>query len=110
MSKIKNLLSLILYAFLLNCSFGVGGGWNDLSEELEQAKTRKNAKIIFSTAKKFQEEIKNNKIIKISKPSTNQEWKQQNFTTGNHVPHLTYQNKKNLILKSKKLGKNSFNL
>ena len=108
MSKIKNLLSLILYAFLLNCSFGVGGGWNDLSEELEQAKTRENAKIIFSTAKKFQEEIKNNKIIKISKPSTNQEWKQQNFTTGNHVPHLTYQNKKNLILKSKKLGKNSF--
>ena len=65
MSKIKNLLSLILYAFLLNCSFGVGGGWNDLSEELEQAKTRENAKIIFSTAKKFQEEIKNNKIIKI---------------------------------------------
>ena len=44
MSKIKNLLSLILYAFLLNCSFGVGGGWNDLSEELEQAKTRENAK------------------------------------------------------------------
>ena len=52
MSKTKNLLYLILYAFLLNCSFGVGGGWTDLSEELEQAKVRKNAKIIFSTAKK----------------------------------------------------------
>ena len=47
MSKIKNLLSLILYAFLLNCSFGVGGGWNDLSEELEQAKTRKTLQHIF---------------------------------------------------------------
>mgnify|MGYP001283289109 FL=1 len=110
MSKIKNLLFLIFCIFLLDCSFGVGGGWNDLSEELEKAKTLKNAKIIFSTAKKFEEQINNNKIIKVSKSSTNQEWNQQNFTTGNHVPHLTYQNKKNLILKSKKLGKNSFDL
>jgi len=110
MSKTKNLLPLIFCAFLLNCSFGVGGGWNDLSKDLEEAKARKNAKIIFSTAKKFEEEIKNNKIIKISKSSTNKEWNQQNFTTGNRVPHLTYQNKKNLILKSKKLGKNSFDL
>jgi len=110
MSKTKNLLFLIFYVFLLNCSFGFGGGWNDLSEELQKAKDRKNAKIIFSTAKKFEEEIKNKKIIKISKPSKNQKWNQQNFTTGNHIPHLAYQNKKNLILKSKKLGKNSFDL
>ena len=110
MSKTKNLLFLIFYVFLLNCSFGFGGGWNDLSEELQKAKDRKNAKIIFSTAKKFEEEIKNKKIIKISKPSKNQKWNQQNFTTGNHIPHLAYQNKKNLILKSKKLGKNSFGL
>ena len=109
-SKTKNLLFLIFCGFLLNCSFGVGGGWNDLSKDLEEAKVRKNSKIIFSTAKKFEEEIKNNKIIKISKSSTNKEWNQQNFTTGNRVPHLTYQNKKNLILKSKKLGKNSFDL
>jgi len=110
MSKTKNLLFLIFCAVLLNCSFGIGGGWNDLSEELEKVKARKNAKIIFSTAKKFEEEIKNNKIIKISKPTTNQEWRQQNFTIGNRVPHLTYKNEKNLIFKSKKLGKNSFDL
>ena len=61
MSKIKNLLSLILYAFLLNCSFGVGGGWNDLSEELEPAKTRKNAKIIFKLL--LQHKINNRTII-----------------------------------------------
>tara|TARA_B100000929_G_scaffold288147_1_gene276056 strand:+ start:2912 stop:4252 length:1341 start_codon:yes stop_codon:yes gene_type:complete len=110
MSKTKNLLFLIFCAFLLNCSFGIGGGWNDLSKELETVKARKNAKLIFSTVKKFDEEIKNNKKIKISKSSTNQEWNQQNFTRGNRVPHLAYKNKKNLILKSKKLGKNSFNL
>ena len=97
--------------FLFSCSFGPGTKvWNDLSKDLEIAKNRENTKIIFLSSKKFKEEIKSNKAITISKPYKNKNWNQQNLSNGNHVPNLSYQNKKNLIFKSKKLGKNSFDL
>ena len=112
MNKInKNLLFLIFCFFLCNCSFGPGSKvWNDLSKELEIEKNKGNTKLIFSSSKKFKEEIKNNKTFKISKPYKNKNWTQQNLNNGNNVPNLSYQNKKNLILKSKKLGKNQFDL
>ena len=112
MNKInKNLLLFIFCIFLFSCSFGPGTKvWNDLSKELEIAKDRKNTKLIFSSSQKFKEKIKSNKVITISKPYKNKNWNQQNLSNGNHVPNLSYQNKKNLIFKSKKLGKNSFDL
>ena len=111
MNKINNNLLLIIFCiFLINCSFGPTTRiWNDLSKDLEIAKNRDNTKLIFSSSKKFDEERKSNEAITISKPYKNQNWIQQNFTNGNYVPHLIYQNKKNLIFKSKKLGKNKFN-
>ncbi len=108
----KSLLFFIFFIFLFNCSFGPGKRvWNDLSKDLEIAKKRENSKLIFSSSKKFDQEIKsNNKVIRVSKPYKNQNWNQENLTNGNYVPHLSYQNKKNLIFKSKKLGKNPFDL
>ena len=99
-----------MFNFLLNCSFGAPGVWNDLSEELQMAKTREDSKVIFSSAKKFNKTVINKSITKTSKPITNKDWTQQNLNNGNHIPHLNYQNEKNLISKSKKLGKNSFNI
>ena len=52
MSTEKKIIFLIL-VFLNGCSFGGGGVWNDLSEEIKIAKQRENSKIIFSTKKKF---------------------------------------------------------
>ncbi len=111
MDKINtSALLVICLIFLFNCSFGSSKVWNDLSKELEIAKSREGSKVIFSSAKKFDKTIKNKSTVRASKPLTNQNWSQQNLNNGNHVPHLNYQNKKNLILKSKKLGKNSFDL
>ena len=114
MNKINSsLLFFIFFIFLFSCSFGPSKRiWNDLSKELEIAKNKENTKLIFSSSEKFQKEIKNNnnKVITVSKPYRNESWNQQNLTNGNYVPHLSYQNKKNLIFKSKKLGKNSFDL
>ena len=71
----KSNLSVIFVCILLSaCSFGVGGGWNDLSEEIEIAKARKNAKIIFSTQKRFTEEIENRKQIITEDPKSNKNW------------------------------------
>ena len=101
----------LIFILIFGCSFGGGGGvWNDLSEEIKIAKERENSKIIFSTKKKFSQEINNINKLKLNKPVLNKNWTQQNFSTNNFVPHLNYNNKKNLISKTKKLGKNNFNV
>jgi len=108
----SNLLFLILLTFLINCSFGPGKRvWNDLSKDLETVKNTENTKLIFSTSQKFNEEITSNKkLIISSKPIKNLNWNQQNLSNGNYIPHLSYQNKINLIFQSKKIGKNSFDI
>ena len=111
MNNVKNKFLFIVFILLLGCSFGFGGDvWNDLSEELEKAKARKNSKIIFSTQKKFEEEIQNSKKILVEPPTYNKDWIDNNFSSSNYIPHLSYKNKKNLIFKSKKIGKNHFNI
>ena len=107
-----NLLLLILFTFLINCTFGPGKRvWNDLSKDLETVKNTENTKLIFSTSQKFNQEITSNKKLVIkSKPLKNLNWNQQNLSNGNYIPHLSYQNKINLIFQSKKIGKNSFDI
>ena len=102
----NNLLVLISCFFLFNCSFDrTTGFWNDIAEDLAKAKSKENTKLIFSSTKKFDKEIQSKQKIVVSKPYLNKNWKQQNLNNGNLVPHLIYENKKDLILKSKKLGK-----
>ncbi len=107
MNKFCKLLILILFPIILiNCSFGnQTGTWKDLSKELAIKKDRAKYKPIFAKGEKFKKEISNDIVVNISKPITNDHWLEQNFTAINFVPHLQYENKKNLVFKSKKIGK-----
>ena len=109
MNKFHKLLILILFPIIfINCSLPIGdktGIWNDLSKELVIKKERAKYKPIFTKGEKFKKEILSDIVINISKPITNDNWLEQNFTAVNFVPHLKYENKKNLVFKSKKIGK-----
>ena len=109
----KNLLKKVIFLnisfFLVSCSFGAGK-WDNIEEDLKIAKQRENAKIIFSTKKKFDLEINGEAKTKIKKSLLNKNWQEQNFSINNNVPHLEYENKKELVFKSNKIGKNKFNI
>ena len=107
MNKFCKLLILILFPIIfINCSFGNRTGvWKDLSKELAIKKERAKYQPIFIKGEKFKKEISNDIVINISKSIINDNWLEQNFTAINFVPHLKYENKKNLVFKSKKIGK-----
>ena len=107
MNKFYKLLILILFPIIfINCSFGNRTGiWKDLSKELAIKKDRAKYQPIFTKGEKFKKEISNDIVMNISKPITNDNWLEKNFTAVNFVPHLKYENKKNLVFKSKKIGK-----
>ena len=109
----KNLFRKILFLniifFLISCSFGAGK-WDNVEEDLKIAKQRENAKIIFSTKKKFDLEINGETKVNVKKSLLNKNWQEQNFSSNNIIPHFEYQNKKELIFKSNKIGKNKFNV
>ncbi len=107
MNKFYKLLILILFPIIfINCSFNNQTGlWKDLSKESTIKKERAKYKPIFIKGEKFKKEISNDIAINISKPIINDNWLEQNFTAINFVPHLQYENKKNLVFKSKKIGK-----
>ena len=66
----KNILKKVLFLnisfFLISCSFGAGK-WDNIEEDLKIAKQKENAKIIFSTKKKFEAEINGEAKININK-------------------------------------------
>jgi outer membrane protein assembly factor BamB len=107
MNKFCKLLIVMLFPIIfINCSFGNRTGiWKDLSKETTIKKERAQYKPIFAKGEKFKKEISNDIVVNISKPITNDHWLEQNFTAINFVPHLQYENKKNLVFKSKKIGK-----
>ena len=89
----KKALFLNISLFLLGCSFGAGK-WDNIEEDLKIAKQRENAKIIFSTKKKFDLEINAEAKINVKKSLLNNNWQEQNFSSNNVIPHLKYNNKK----------------
>ena len=105
----KKVLFLNISLLLISCSFGAGK-WDNIEEELKIAKQKENAKIIFSTKKKFDLEINGEAKINIKKSLLNKNWQEQNFSSNNIIPHLEYENKKELVFKSHKIGKNKFNI
>ena len=105
----KKALFLNIFFFLIGCSFGAGK-WDNVEEDLKIAKQRENAKIIFSTKKKFDLEINAEAKINVKKSVLNKNWQEQNFSSNNVIPHLEYNNKNELIFKSNKIGKNKFNI
>jgi len=110
MIKFFKLLALInLVFFISSCSFkNTGGFFEDRLQELEDQIAKKNSKLVFAQRKEFREEISGN-IQKIKLESiTNKNWLQKNFISSNHIPNLEYENKKELVYRSKKVGKNKF--
>ena len=107
----KNLLSFFLVIFLIflnNCSFDRKTGiWKEHNKKIiEEAKSEKKLEKIFKQNKIFDQEIESKDIIVVSEKKENASWLEDNFSQNNDVSHLNYQNNKNSIFKSKKIGKN----
>ena len=104
---------IILHFYILiftSCSFvNTGGVWTDKSEEFEVKKTNPSTQI-FSEKEIFRKQVSNKMNLVLPSSLTNNSWKEENFFYSNNTPHFTYENKKKLILKSKKIGKNKFKL
>ena len=107
MSKFYIFFTCIFLFFILpGCSIDSKTGiWKNLSEESTAKKRKEGYKQVFTKQDKFREEISNDLPIKISKIIANDIWLEENFSGNNFVPHLAYENKKNLIFKSKKISK-----
>jgi len=112
MFKFFRLFYFIIFIFFLSsCSFkDPSGFFEDRLKELEEEVAKKNSRLVFSESKKFKEEISGLFEGKIKKPINNLNWPEKNFTSSNHVPHLEYRDSKRLIYKSKKIGKNKFDV
>ena len=111
----KNLLSFFLILsliFLSGCSFDNKTGiWKEHNKKIiEKSKSKKTAEKIFKKRKIFDQEIKNEDIVILSEKKENTNWLEENLVQTNYVPHLNYQNKKNIIFKSKKIGKTSHSI
>ncbi len=109
------ILSLGFYLFLLfflnNCSFQNSAGFfENKIEEFEKELEKKNSTLVFSPQKKFDKEISGTVSAKLSNPVLIENWSENSLNANNFIPNLSYSNQKNIILKSKKIGKNKFNL
>ena len=112
MVKFFKFFVLIFCIFLFSaCSFqNKGGFFEDRLKKLEDEIAKKNSKLVFASRKEFREEISGNIQKTVSSSVINKNWTQKNFSPSNYIPNLKYENKKQLIYKSKKIGKNKFNI
>ena len=112
MIKVLNLsLYLFFLFFLNNCSFQNSGGFFDSRiEEFEKELQKKNSTLVFSPQKKFDKEVSGAVSAKLTNPVLTEKWSENSFNSNNFIPNLSYNNQKNVIYKSKKVGKNKFNL
>ena len=110
MVKISKLISLFfVLIFAISCSFQNSGGFFESKiEEFEKEIQRKNSKVVFAPQKKFSKEISGIVSKNINKPLLIKKWTQNGLNHTNEVPNLYYKNEKNILFKSKKIGKNKF--
>ena len=95
--------------FLTSCSISNPAGiWLDKSQEIRIAKKNANTIKIFKEREQLNKEVTTSKNIVVSSAITNDFWLEENLVSSNYIPHLEYENKKSIILKSRKLGKNKF--
>ncbi len=109
------ILSLSFYLFFLfflnNCSFqNKGGFFESKIEEFEKELEKKNSTLVFSPQKKFDKEISGTVLAKLGNTILTEDWSENGLNSNNFIPNLSYSNQKNVIFKSKKIGKNKFNL
>ena len=112
MAKFFRFFIFISFTFVIvSCSFkDPAGFFEDRLKQLEEEIARKNSQLVFTEQKKFRKEILGDISDKIPESKINKGWIQKNFGSNNYVPHLSYKNKKQLVYKSKKIGKNKFNI
>ena len=93
MNRLYSLLTLFLISFILiSCSFdNKSGVWKDKSKELKVKKIEGNTKSVFSKVKKFKEEVSTELTTSISQPIISYDWRDENFSGNNLVPHLEYE-------------------
>ena len=103
------ILSLI---FLNNCSFdNKTGVWKEHNKAIiEKAKSKQKIEKIFKKNEIFDQETESKDIVIISEKEENRDWSEYNFVESNNVSHLEYQNNKNRIFKSKKIGKKKYSI
>ena len=111
----KNLLSFFLILpliFLNNCSFdNKTGVWKEHNKAIiEKAKSKQKIEKIFKKNEIFDQETESKDIVIISEKEENRDWSEYNFVESNNVSHLEYQNNKNRIFKSKKIGKKKYSI
>ena len=111
----KNVSSFFLIFFLIllsNCSFDNKSGiWKEHNKKIiKKAKNEEKVEKIFKKNKIFDEEVRSTDIVIISKEKENFGWLEDNLNSNNDVSHLKYQNNKDRILKSKKIGKRNHSL
>jgi len=105
------IFSFIITIFLASCSFNNPGDFfTDKTKELEKEVLKKNSKLVFAEAKKFKKEISGLVKGKLTNVTVNSNWSETNFGLDNYVPHLEYNDLKQLTYKSKKIGKNKFKI
>ncbi|MAV56899.1 MAG: hypothetical protein CMI79_05165 [Candidatus Pelagibacter sp.] len=108
---IKLIVLLKILFISSSCSFkNPGGFFDDRLADLERENVQKNSKLVFEKEKKFTKEISGTIAKKINKPLNIINWTERNYDSSNYIPHLNYENKNQLIYKSKKIGKNKFKL
>ena len=112
MKSYKILISYICFLLTLGCSFDNKTGiWNEHNKKvIETSKKGEERKDILKKIQKYDQEIISNNHINISSVKQNSNWKQINLLSTNNVGNLFYENKKNKILKSKKIGKSYSNI
>ena len=112
MNKFLRLFYLISFIIILsNCSFkNPGNFFEDNQKKLEKEIFDKNSRLVFSPKKKFKKEISGEALKEIQEPLSTSNWVETNLFNSNLVPNLKYSNEKRLVYKSKKIGKNKFNL
>ena len=103
-------LNTLIFLLVINCSFDNKSGiWKKHNKKIiEQAKTQKKTEKIFKKREFFKEEIQSNTKIILNKEKANNFWKEEGLNKSNNIDHLFYTNNKNLIFKSKQIGKTKY--
>ena len=108
--KIKLSFFLIfIFLQLSGCSFDNKTGiWKEHNQKIieKEQVIQENKKRIYTKRDTFDQEIESKDIITVSKIRKNKSWIENNLSQSNDVGHLEYENNKNSIFKSKKIGKN----
>ena len=117
MIKKKNLVLLIVFIFLSNCSLDDKSGiWDGTKKEKkrileleEKQKNIKNINKIYSSEDIYNKEINLTRKLNISEAKKNLSWEESNLNKENNLGNI-YFNGLNYLFLKKKIGKNKFSI